>query len=209
MPSPIAIIIPALNEEAALAPMLDGLRAPLDAAACVDADIVVVDNGSRDATAAVARERGAREVSEPRRGWGQACLAGMAALSPNAEIVVFLDADESDDPEDLGRLLAPVREGKADLVLGSRTASRCRSKRTGGNCGWSSYPLITGNELPAPQRFQEAFWELCAPGERSCGPSRSTASPPTSDLCTSFSLRRLPVASQPDERKSNTQLTSW
>jgi cellulose synthase/poly-beta-1,6-N-acetylglucosamine synthase-like glycosyltransferase len=55
MPSPIAIIIPALNEEAALAPMLDGLRAALDAAACPDADIVVVDNGSRDATAAVAR----------------------------------------------------------------------------------------------------------------------------------------------------------
>ena len=121
MPSPIAIIIPALNEEAALAPMLDGLRAALDAAACADADIVVVDNGSRDATAAVARKHGARVVSEPRKGYGQACLAGIAALSTSTQIVVFLDADGSDDPEDLLRLLAPVGQGEADMVLGSRT----------------------------------------------------------------------------------------
>ena len=121
MPSPIAFIIPALNEEAALAPMLDGLRAALDAAACPAADILVIDNGSRDATADVARKRGARVISELRRGYGQACLAGIAALSDNTEIVAFLDADGSDDPEDLLRLLTPVRQGKADMVLGSRT----------------------------------------------------------------------------------------
>jgi glycosyltransferase involved in cell wall biosynthesis len=121
MPSPIAFIIPALNEEAALAPMLDGLRAALDAAACAGADILVVDNGSRDATADVARKHGARVISELRRGYGQACLAGIAALSENTEIVAFLDADGSDDPGDLLRLLTPVREGKADMVLGSRT----------------------------------------------------------------------------------------
>lgn len=121
MPSPIAFIIPALNEEAALALMLDGLRAALDAAACEDADVVVVDNGSRDATATVARKHGARVVSEPRRGYGQACLSGIAALSGDTQIVAFLDADGSDDPEDLVRLLAPVRDGEADLVLGSRT----------------------------------------------------------------------------------------
>jgi glycosyltransferase involved in cell wall biosynthesis len=123
MPSPIAFIIPALNEEAALPIMLDGLRAALDAAACADADIVVVDNGSRDATAAVAQEHGARVVCEPRRGYGWACLAGIAALSSDAEIVVFLDADGSDDPEDLTRLLDPVRQGVAQLALGSRTAA--------------------------------------------------------------------------------------
>jgi glycosyltransferase involved in cell wall biosynthesis len=123
MLSPIAFIIPAPNEEAALAPMLDGFRAALDAAACADADIVVVDNGSRDATPAVARTHGARVVSEPRRGYGQACLAGIAALSSDTETVVFLDADGNDDPEDLLRLLAPIREGKADLALGSRTAA--------------------------------------------------------------------------------------
>jgi glycosyltransferase involved in cell wall biosynthesis len=123
MPSPIAFIIPALDEEAALPPMLDGLRAALDAAACADADVVVVDNGSRDATPAVAREHGARVVSEPRRGYGQACLAGIAALSSDTDTVVFLDADGSDDPEDLVRLFALVREGKADLALGSRAAA--------------------------------------------------------------------------------------
>jgi glycosyltransferase involved in cell wall biosynthesis len=127
MPSPIAFIIPALNEEVALPPMLDGLRAALDAAVCADADIVVVDNGSRDATASVARKRGARVVSEPRRGYGQACLAGIAALSNETWIVVFLDADGSDDPEDLVRLLTPVRGGDADLALGSRTAAARQS----------------------------------------------------------------------------------
>ena len=91
MPSPIAFIIPALNEEAALTPMLDGLRAALDAAACADGDVAVVDNGSRDATPAVARKHGARVVSEPRRGYGQACLAGIAALSSGTDTVVFLD----------------------------------------------------------------------------------------------------------------------
>jgi len=123
MPSPVAFIIPALNEEEALALMLDGLRAALDAAACADADIVVVDNGSRDATPEVARKHGARVVSEPRRGYGQACLAGIAGLSAGTNIVVFLDADGSDDPKDLVRLIVPVRDGKADLVLGSRTAA--------------------------------------------------------------------------------------
>ena len=103
--------------------MLDGLRAALDAAACADADIMVVDNCSRDATADVARKHGARVVSEPRRGYGQACLSGIAALSRATEIIVFLDADGSDDPEDLLRLLAPVRDGAADLVLGSRIAA--------------------------------------------------------------------------------------
>jgi glycosyltransferase involved in cell wall biosynthesis len=128
MPSPIAFIIPALNEEAALAPMLDGLRASLDAATCADAAIIVVDNGSRDATAAVARQHGARVICESRRGYGQACLAGIAALTAGTEIVVFLDADGSDDPQDLLQLLDPIRAGQADLALGSRTAA---AKSTG------------------------------------------------------------------------------
>jgi len=140
MPSPIAFIIPALNEETALALMLDGLRAALDAAACADADIILVDNGSRDATADVARKHGARVVNEPRRGYGQACLAGIAALSGDTGIVVFLDADGSDDPEDLLRLLAPVRDGKADLVLGSRTIAARKA-------GAFSPPQLFGNWL--------------------------------------------------------------
>jgi glycosyltransferase involved in cell wall biosynthesis len=121
MPFPVAFIIPALNEEAAIAPVLDGLRGALATARVEQAEILVVDNGSNDGTARVAQEHGARVVQEPRRGYGQACLAGIAALSAATEIVVFLDADGSDDPEDLGRLLAPLQEGRADLVLGSRT----------------------------------------------------------------------------------------
>ena len=81
----------------------------------------MVDNGSSDGTLRVAREHGARVISEPRRGYGQACLAGIAALSVETQMVVFLDADGSDDPADLTRLLAPLRDGQADLVLGSRT----------------------------------------------------------------------------------------
>lgn len=123
MPSLVAFIIPAFNEEAALAPMLDGLRAALDANGCAIADVIVADNGSTDGTAKVAEEHGARVVSEPRRGYGQACLAGIAALAAGTEIVIFLDADGSDDPRDLERLLAPLREGRADMVLGSRIAA--------------------------------------------------------------------------------------
>jgi len=96
----------------------------------------VVDNGSTDATAEVARARGAEVVHEPRRGYGQACLAGIRRLLEPAEgppggsagaapltdgdVIVFLDADHSDYPEDLPAVVAPVLEGRADLCIGSR-----------------------------------------------------------------------------------------
>jgi len=121
MPTRVAFIIPARNEKQAIGPMLDGLRAALPVAGCEDAEIIVVDNGSNDGTAQVATEHGARVVREDRRGYGQACLAGIAALSPDAWIVVFVDGDGSDDPADLPRLLEPVVSGDADLALGSRT----------------------------------------------------------------------------------------
>jgi rSAM/selenodomain-associated transferase 2 len=108
----IAVIIPAYNEAASIGRVLDDLPAV--------AQVVVVDNGSSDATTAVARAHGARVVHEPRRGYGAACLAGMAALDRDAEIVVFLDADYSDHPEELPRLVAPILSGEADLVVGSR-----------------------------------------------------------------------------------------
>ena len=140
MPSPIAFIIPALNEEAALAPMLDGLRPALDAAACADGDVAVVDNGSRDATPTVARKHGARVVSEQRRGYGQACLAGIAALSSGTDTVVFLDADGSDDPEDLVRLPAPVRGGRRTSRLAREPPLRSPPARLPANrhsgTGW-------------------------------------------------------------------------
>jgi glycosyltransferase involved in cell wall biosynthesis len=82
--------------------------------------VIVADNGSTDATARAARERGARVIAEPRRGYGYACLAGIANLPAGAEIVVFLDGDYSDYPADLGDLVSAMVEHQADLVIGSR-----------------------------------------------------------------------------------------
>jgi len=124
----VGLVMPALDEERALPLVLADLpRGEVD-------QVVVVDNGSRDRTAEVARAAGAFVVHEPRRGYGSACMAGLAALfgehpDPASrvgeplgrdDLVVFLDADRSDHAEELPRLLAPLREGRADLVLGSR-----------------------------------------------------------------------------------------
>lgn len=127
MPPPVAFIIPAVNEEASIGPVLDALHSYLPAAGIFQAEFLVVDNNSADATARIATEHGARVINEPRRGYGQACLAGIAALSPESQIIVFLDADGSDDPQDLPRLLAPLHDGSADFVLGSRTEAARRS----------------------------------------------------------------------------------
>src|SRR5262249_36933946 len=81
------------------------------------------DNGSTDRTAEIARGRGAIVVAEPRRGYGRACLTGIetvAARSPVPDVLVFLDGDYSDHPEELPQLLAPIVQGEADLVIGSR-----------------------------------------------------------------------------------------
>lgn len=108
------LIVPALNEAAVVGDLVR--RVPRDAIA----EVVVVDNGSTDATAVVAQEAGARVVSEPRRGYGAACFAGVTALPPDAGIVVFIDADGSQRPEEIPQVLAPLLAGHADLVLGAR-----------------------------------------------------------------------------------------
>jgi len=110
----VAVIIPALNE----AGNLTGLVAEL--AATVAAEIIVVDNGSTDATAAVAVAAGARVIAEPRRGYGYACAAGVAAAH-GADFIAFMDGDGSFLPAELPVLLSPLLDGRADLVLGSRT----------------------------------------------------------------------------------------
>jgi glycosyltransferase involved in cell wall biosynthesis len=115
----VAIVIPALNEEEALAHLL--VELPADLAQW----IIVVDNNSTDATASVARAAGAVVVSEPRRGYGRACWCGLRkAADVGADVVVFMDGDGSDDPADLSLMLAPVRAGSADLVMGSRVSRR-------------------------------------------------------------------------------------
>ncbi len=112
----IDVVIPALNEERSLPRVLDDLPTRWIRR------VVVVDNGSSDATAEVAREAGAELVREPRKGYGSACLAGLAHLAADApEIVAFLDADYSDFPGELPRVLAPLLEGEAELCIGSRT----------------------------------------------------------------------------------------
>lgn len=110
----MAAVIPALDEERAIGAVVEGLRRQ----GLIDL-VVVADNGSGDATAAVARAAGARVVSEPRRGYGRACLAGVRAAA-DAEIIVLLDGDAADDPDDLPRVLGPLLAGEADLVVGTR-----------------------------------------------------------------------------------------
>ena len=115
-PGAVAVIIPALDEEPTIASVIRALPAGL-----VD-EIVVADNGSRDATPRIARDLGAVVVDEPRLGYGSACLAALRHLRRRPPgIVVFLDADGSDDPSGLARLLDPIRSGEADMVLGVRT----------------------------------------------------------------------------------------
>ena len=82
--------------------------------------VIVADNGSTDGTARAAGELGARVVSEPRRGYGYACLAGIAILPADAEIVVFMDGDYSDYPVELNDLVSAMSQHQADLVIGSR-----------------------------------------------------------------------------------------
>jgi glycosyltransferase involved in cell wall biosynthesis len=112
----IAVLIPALNEETTLPRVLADLPKTL-----VE-EVVVVDNGSSDQTSAVARTGGATVLSEPRRGYGWACLAGIEYLKTKApDILVFLDGDYSDHPDELPVVVQPILTEGYDLVIGSRT----------------------------------------------------------------------------------------
>ncbi len=114
----ISVVIPCLNEEDAIGGVVS------DVLAQGAGEVIVVDNGSTDATAERARKAGARVVREPQRGYGRACAAGLAAVRPEADIVCFLDGDGSDVPAFLADIVAPLAEGRADFVMGSRLRGR-------------------------------------------------------------------------------------
>lgn len=122
-PPIVDVVIPARNEEASLPLVLADL-ATLPRG--LVRRVVVADNGSVDGTARVAREGGAVVVEAPRPGYGSACLAGLGWLRAHGppEVVVFLDADRSDHPEELPGLVEPIAWGEADLVIGSRILGR-------------------------------------------------------------------------------------
>jgi len=113
--SKVAVVIPALNEEEPIAAVV---RECLETG--VPDEVIVVDNGSSDRTAARAREAGARVVAAP-RGYGRACAAGVRAVSSECEIIVFLDGDGSDVPAFMNQLVEPIARGTHDFVIGSRT----------------------------------------------------------------------------------------
>jgi len=112
----IGVVIPARDEERAIAKVISDIPSWVDS-------VVVADNGSTDATAQIASDCGAIVVREPKPGYGGACLAGLAALPP-CDIIVFLDGDYSDFPEDMADLVDPIIAGRAALVIGSRMMRR-------------------------------------------------------------------------------------
>src|SRR5215469_4386009 len=131
----VSVVIPTRNEASALRHVLADLPEGLVT------EVLVVDSNSTDGTPEVAERMGARVVRESRRGYGQACLTGIAhANSP--DVVVFLDGDYSDRPAELPRLLQPIAERRADITLGSRLAA----PRTRGSLPWHA---AFGNRMAA------------------------------------------------------------
>jgi glycosyltransferase involved in cell wall biosynthesis len=131
----VSVIIPTHNEAQAIARVLEDL--PRD----LTTEVIVVDSNSDDGTPAIAASSGARVIQEPRRGYGRACLTGLATAN-SPDVVVFLDGDYSDRPSELPILLAPITEGRADITLGSRL----RERRPAGALPWHQ---AFGNRLAA------------------------------------------------------------
>lgn len=114
----VSVIIPALNEAGSVGQAVAGIIAAKPQGLI---EVIVADNGSTDGTAAEAAEAGAKVTAQPERGYGAACLAALDAVDPDTTIILFMDADLSDIPEEAHSLLAPIIAGEADIVIGSRT----------------------------------------------------------------------------------------
>ena len=128
----MSVIIPTHNEAQAIARVLADLPSDLTT------EVIVVDSNSTDGTPDIAARMAARVIEEPRRGYGRACLTGLAAAN-SPDVVVFLDGDYSDRPSELPLLLAPIVEGRADITLGSRLCS----------AGAMPWHQVLGNRLAA------------------------------------------------------------
>ena len=131
----VSVVIPTHNEVQAIGHVLTDLPSDLIT------EVIVVDSNSNDGTPDVARSMGARVLLEPRRGYGRACLTGLANAQ-NPDVVVFLDGDYSDRPSELPILLAPITEGRADITIGSRL----RHKHNSDAQPWHQ---VFGNRLSA------------------------------------------------------------
>ncbi len=131
----VSVIIPTHNEAGAIERVLAEIPADLTT------EVIVVDSNSNDGTPQIAGRMGARVVQEPRRGYGRACLTGLATAN-SPDIVVFLDGDYSDRPSELPLLLAPIIEGHADITLGSRL----QKQLSAGALPWHQ---VFGNRLAA------------------------------------------------------------
>ena len=131
----MSVIIPTHNEAQAIGRVLADLPSDLVT------EVIVVDSNSTDGTPDLARSLGAEVIHEPRRGYGRACLTGLANAK-NPDVVVFLDGDYSDRPSELPILLAPIIEGRADITLGSRLQDR----RSAAALPWHQ---VLGNRLAA------------------------------------------------------------
>jgi len=131
----VSVIIPTHNEAQAIGLVLADLPSNLTT------EVIVVDSNSNDGTPEIATRMGARVVQEPRRGYGRACLTGLATAN-SPDVVVFLDGDYSDRPSELPILIAPITEGRADITLGSRLQGR----HTDGALPWHQ---VLGNRLAA------------------------------------------------------------
>jgi glycosyltransferase involved in cell wall biosynthesis len=145
MESIIKVLIPAYNEAASISHVIEDLPKIVD-------EIVVINNGSTDDTVNVARKAGATVISEPRKGYGYACLKGMSylkQLSQTPNIVVFVDGDYSDYPEYLTELVEPIISGEMDLVIGARDPE-LRS------AGSMTFPQVFGNALAT--RLMKVFF---------------------------------------------------
>ena len=131
----VSVIIPTRNEAQALRHVLADIPGTLVS------EVLVVDSDSTDGTPEIAARMGARVIREPRRGYGRACLTGLAHTN-SPDVVVFLDGDYSDRPAELPKLLQPIADGSADITLGSRLAAA----RTRGSLPWHA---AFGNRLAA------------------------------------------------------------